>query len=65
MVLIVIGVVGIILSAILTRQKFNRSGLPSQLLEHTAGTGLVPSWVSFLNIASWVILAIGILLLIF
>ena len=65
MAFIIIGVVGIVLSAVLTMQQFNKSRLPPELLEHTAGTGLVPSWVSFVNIVSWFILGIGVLALFF
>jgi len=59
--LILIGVAGIVLSAALTKSQFNKNRLPFDLLEHSAGTGLVPSWVSFINIASWIILVIGVL----
>lgn len=65
MLLIILGAAGIVLSAILTKQRFNKSRLPPKFLKHTAGTGLVPSWVSFLNIVSWVVLGIGVLSLFF
>ena len=64
MVLIFVGVVGIALSAVLTKRRFNKSQLPPGLLEHTAGTGLVPSWVSLINIVSWIIVGIGVVSLI-
>jgi len=63
--LIIIGVAGIAVSGVLTKRRFNRSRLPPELLEHTAGTGLVPKWVSLLNIVSWIVLGIGTLSLIF
>jgi len=65
MVLIGISLAGIVVSAILTKARFNQSSFPPELLEHTAGTGLVPSWVSLPNMGSWVVLAIGALRLIF
>jgi hypothetical protein len=63
--LILIGIVGIVLSATLSKQRFNKSRLPPEVQEHTAGTGLVPSWVSLVNIVSWIILGIGVLSLFF
>lgn len=65
MILILLGLVGVVLSGILTKRRFNQSGLPSELLEHTAGKGLVPAWVSALNILSWIVLGIGVVSVIF
>ena len=64
MALIIVGLAGIALSAVLTKRRFNKSRLPPVLLEHTAGTGLVPSWVSLINIVSWVVVGVGVLSLI-
>jgi hypothetical protein len=65
MVLIIIGIIGIVLSGILTKQSLNKHEIPTELLDQTAGTGLVPKWISLVNITSWVVLGVGVLSLIF
>ncbi len=59
LLLVALGILGIAISGAVTRQAFNRSGLPTELLEHTAGTGLVPKWASALNLLGWGLLLLG------
>lgn len=61
--LIVAGVIGILVSGTMSTRRFKSTGLPAESWKHTAGTGLVPQWVSFMNLASWVVLALGVVLL--
>lgn len=62
-VLIVVGFVGIVVSGNMSTRRFKQSGLPPESWKDTAGTGLVPAWVSFINIGSWVVLVLGVLAL--
>ncbi len=57
--LIIVGIGGILLSAIQSRQF--ASPIPPELLEETAGTGIVPSWVSLINILGWLAIFAGLI----
>ena len=58
---ILAGVIGIYLSARKSRSCWAKEGIPPHLRKHTAGMGIVPSWVSVLNIASWGLVILGVL----
>ena len=59
------GALGIVISAVISDLKFRRAGIPASRKARmaTAGTGIVPIWVSCLNLASWGAMMIGILML--
>ncbi len=57
--LIIVGIGGILFSAIRSRQL--ASHIPPELLEETAGTGIVPSWVSLINIMGWLAIIAGLI----
>ncbi len=64
--LLIIGFVGIAASALLTRNYWRRAGLHSyEARNASAGTGIVPSWVSLLNLASWLCLLLGVVMLLY
>ncbi len=64
-VLIIIGISGLLLSRSLTKRAWYRAGLtddtPIEVLRATAGTGIVPKYISFINLASWLVLLLGII----
>ena len=62
--IIILGVIGVALSAVISRRRLNRRGLPPELEKHTAGIGVVPTWVSILNIVSWGLIVLGVLTLV-
>lgn len=55
--LIIIGIGGILFSVIESRHF--ASHIPPEPPEETAGTGIVPSWVSLINILGWLAIATG------
>jgi len=55
--LIIVGIGSILFSAIKSRQL--ASHIPPELLEETTGTGIVPSWVSLINILGWLAIIAG------
>ena len=63
---IIVGVVGIATSAIVTHSYWNRAGLHSyEARSASAGQGIVPSWVSFLNMGSWAGVVLGAIALLY
>lgn len=68
-VLLIVGVLGVLASALLTHAYWNRAGLgrrswiPTRALYEarsaSAGRGIVPSYVSLLNLTSWGCLLLG------
>lgn len=70
-VLIIAGIVLVIVSGKITRRYFKHrlplDGLSNHdkadLMEASAGTGVVPSWVSLLNLVGWAIGVIGVIVL--
>ena len=65
LILIIFGVIGLVLSSYLTRRFLSGAGIPQGLWNYAPGTGIVPSWVSLINIISWALLGIGILAYLF
>jgi len=64
-ILIIVGVVGLLTSRSLTLEAWKKAGLadaPREILEATQGTGIVPKHVSYINLTSWGILIIGIII---
>lgn len=61
MIFIALGLAGIIVSASLSKARVKRSGVPREMWEYTAGTGIVPRWISMINLGSWLFVVIGIL----
>ena len=61
MELIVVGIIGIVFSASITKKYLRESGLPRSEWKNTAGKVIVPSWVSAINIVAWALIIIGIL----
>ena len=57
--LIIVGIGSILFSAIKSRQF--ASHVPPELLEETAGTGIVPSWVSVMHILGWLAIIVGLI----
>lgn len=57
------GITGLVLSSILTKSFLNRANLPDDSFEFAAGRGVVPSWVSLLNLSSWLVLGFGVVTL--
>ena len=54
-----VGLAAILLSAFLTI-RFTRGARRLGVdIDSTAGTGIVPTWVSTLNIGGWILMAIG------
>jgi hypothetical protein len=60
LVIPILGAAAIVLSGILTQHFRSKAGIPAEFIEHLAGTGIVPKWVSLLNIVGWVLLLVGI-----
>ena len=55
-------VVGFLLwwaSGLLTEHFLNRSGLGAEDFDAVAGHGIVPGWVSLVNLLGWLGLAVG------
>lgn len=72
--LIGLGIAGIITSGVLTGKAAKKNapwmseldpGERADALNETAGTGIVPRWISLVNLASWSAVVIGVLLLLF
>jgi len=57
--LIIVGIGGILFSAIKSRQLASHS--LGELLEETAETGIVPWWVSLINILGWLAIIAGLI----
>ncbi len=58
---IIIGVIGIVLSAILTQHFVKKNGLPTEMTEQLPGTGVIPKWVSLINLAGWALIVWGVI----
>ncbi len=59
-ILMIVGALGIAISALPTRAYWNRAGLRShEARSASAGRRIVLSYVSFLNLASWACLLFG------
>lgn len=63
--LIVLGVVGILWSGYKTRRSIEQAGVPQKYAAETAGTGIVPKYLSAVNLGSWATLVLGVVLLLF
>lgn len=63
--ILIIGVMCVVASAVLTREKWRDEGIPPELAEYTAGTGIVPRWVSLINLIGWGAIIIGVFILVF
>jgi hypothetical protein len=59
MSLIIAGVLGLVASAVLTQSFLRNSGRSVDSFPSSAGKGIVPSWVSLINLGSWVLIAVG------
>jgi hypothetical protein len=63
--IIVAGAIAIIVSHVLSVGYARRAGIPPALWSATAGTGIVPRWVSVMGLAGWIMVALGVLALLF
>lgn len=54
-----IGAAMLFASGLLTRYFIWKHGIPLKFVDGVPGTGIVPVWVSAMNLASWPIMAIG------
>jgi len=63
MAFIIIGILAVLASPILSRQYIDRKlpGLPAELTRDVAGRGIVPSWVSTINLVGWGLIVLGVL----
>lgn len=63
---IVLGIAGLVFSGVTSAQLIKRRlpGLPREMWDDTAGTGVVPPWVSLANLLSWGALVVGCILLV-
>jgi len=59
--LIIVGVACVALSAALGHAYCRRAGIPPRFRPYTAGTGIVPKWLSFVNLGGWALLVAGVL----
>ena len=63
--LAVLGVAAIAVSALLTRMYWRQAGLDNyEDQNESAAEGIVPSWVSLINIAGWISVLVTIVILI-
>ncbi|MDA2934830.1 hypothetical protein MYX82_10880 [Acidobacteria bacterium AH-259-D05] len=60
--LLIAGILAIVFSAVKSRQL--TAHIPPELREHTAGTGIVPSWISLINILGWITVLAGVVMFI-
>ena len=60
---LVASVVCLFVTGNLTASYLKKSGFTNEDWESVAGTGVVPSWVSLLSLASWVGVVVGVVLL--
>lgn len=51
----------IILSGVLTHSFRKKAGIPKELTEHLPGTGIIPKWVSLLNLGGWALAVWGVI----
>jgi len=63
-VLIVVGLVGILWTWLSSNRRLMDSGIPKGHAREAAGTGIVPRWVSAVNLSSWLALVAGVVLLV-
>lgn len=59
MILLIVGITGAVFAQILT-MNYHR-GIPVSLWEYTAGTGIVPRWVSTIAVLSYLCIFIGLI----
>ena len=64
MIIIIIGIICIFFSSSLSKKYLRKSGIPQSEWRGTAGKGIVPTWVSGLNIIAWTLIIIGVLSLV-
>ena len=58
---VVLGVCQIVLSGFLTNRSWRQYGIPVDMRKFTAGTGIVPRWISVVNLMGWGLAAAGLL----
>lgn len=66
LLLIAIGVTGLVVSRQLTDNAWKKAGLADasvEVKEATAGAGIVPTYISKINLVSWIVVVIGIVAL--
>lgn len=52
--LLILGILGLVASALLTHLYWRKAGTDTYAARYfSAGSGIVPSWVSLLGLASW------------
>ncbi len=56
---IIAGIITIIISGVLTNYFRKKVGFPKELAEHLPGTGVIPKWVSLINLGGWALVAWG------
>ena len=62
-IVVAVGCLAIFAADTQTFRLLKRTGLPLSLAMQTAGTGVVPSWISRLALCSWGVVIIGLILL--
>lgn len=66
MYILLFGVILVVVSGILTRKNIVQNSTTKnmdwdQIDQHVPGTGIVPTWVSILNIGGWILAVFGII----
>jgi hypothetical protein len=64
-ILVVGGVIGLLITRYLTCNAYRKSGLdiPTEFLKAPQNTGVVPKYVSTMNLACWLMLILGMFIL--
>ena len=65
--LVVSGIFGVIASGVLSKRFIDKRApwLRPEQYEIVPGTGIIPKWVSALNLSSWTLLVFGIIRLVY